>query len=181
MGTQKELSLKCNLLQKDLPWDGAGPLYGDSTLDSYLSFVFQGRTPTVGILITHLVDIMGCGKTGAMGKQCHFLLSVVDVKPCTGELGVVCWLAVVLRPDICARMARTVSWQQSNQLNEASILVWDDTQDNSSLEDVSKGKCMCLEEHAWNTHPAAGLMNMHGEITPLLRLLDLSSYNPSMM
>ena len=180
-GIQKELSLKCNLLQQDLPSDWAGLFHVDSTPDSYLSFAFHEKTPMVGILTTHLVDVMGCGKRGTMEQQCYLLLSLVDVKPRTGELGVVCRLAMVLRPDIGARLTRTVSWQQSTQLNAASFLVWDDAQYRLSLDDVFKGKCMRLEEHAWNTPPDVGLLNMHSEIMLLLRLLDLNSYNPSMM
>ena len=171
----------CHLWNQDLPEEQADPPFVGPTQDLYLCFIFQGKTPMLGTLPVHLVDILGCGELGSMKEPRQSLFPLVVLKPCQGKLSEVCWLAVVLRPDICARMARTASWQRSNQLNEASILVWDDTQDHSSLEDVSKGKCMCLEEHAWNTHPAVGLLNMHSAIMPLLRLLDLSSYNTSMM
>ena len=127
----------CHLWNQDLPMEQAGPPCVGPTQDLYLCFIFKGKAHMIGTLPVHLVDILGYGELGDMKKPRQSLLPPVVLKPCQGKLGEVCWIALVLRPDPCARGARKASRKQSPQLKYASSLVWDDLQGKPRLWDLS--------------------------------------------
>ena len=126
LDTQQELLIMCHLWKQDLPKEQAEPPFVGPTQDLYLRFIFHGKTTMLGTLPVHPVDILGCGELGGMKNPSQFLLPPVVLKLCQGKLGEVCWLAMVLRPDGCARRARQAAWTKSTQLKYGSSLVWDE-------------------------------------------------------
>ena len=134
---QQEPLLLCHLWNQALSKEQADPPVVGLTQAHYLRFIFQGKTPMLGTLPVHYVDILGCGELGGMTKPRQSLPPPVALKLCQGKLGEVCWFAMVLRPEFCARRVRQASRKQSTKLKYESPLVWDDPQGKPRLWDLS--------------------------------------------
>ena len=134
---QQELLLMCHLWNQDLPEEQVAPRFVGPTQDLYLCFIIHGTTTMLGTLPVPFVDFLGCGEMGGMKTPSHSMLPLVVSKPRQGKPGEVCWLTMVLRPDLCARRAGQAVWTKSTQLKNESSLVWDDPQGKPRLWNLS--------------------------------------------